>query len=117
VSTADQLSLLDLAPVGAHRRRDPSSATEAAATCDAARQRDQILRLLGSTVHGWTADELGAAMRPLVHRSTVASRLAQLRSDGLCEPFGMRPNERGRNVQTWVRTYPRWITVETNGRL
>lgn len=108
----NQASLFDAPPAGRVRKSDPRTSTEAARTCDAQRQRDQILRLLGSTVHGWTADELGMSMRPPVHRSTVASRLAQLRAVGLVEPFGVRPNERGRRVQQWVlRSSARMVNV------
>jgi len=111
----NQLSLLDLPPVGAHRRRDPRSSSEAAATCDASRQKDQIVALLATTVRGYTADELAQQMVPSPHRSVVASRLAQLRRDGLAEPWGFRENSNGRNVQIWVRTYPREVVVRVAG--
>lgn len=117
MKTAQKESLFDVEPVGAHRRTDPRSSSEAAAKVDARRQRDQIMRLLGSTTAGWTADELAASMRPEVHRSTVASRLAQLRADGLCEPFGFKPNERGRNVQTWVLRTRGVVSVPVGSRL
>lgn len=111
-----QGSLFDApATQGAHRKKDPRTSIDAARSCDTQRQRDQILRLLDSTISGWTADELGAAMRPPVHRSTVASRLAQLRGDGLVEPWGFRPNQGGRNVQLWHRLHLRTVDVHVTG--
>jgi hypothetical protein len=74
---------------GRSRKSDPRSSFDAASSCAAQKQRDQIVRLLSGALHGLTPDELGPRMHPQVHRSTVASRLAQLREDKVVEPSSL----------------------------
>lgn len=114
--TTDQLTLsYDDPRAGRVRKTDPRTSVEAARTCDAQRQRDQILRLLSGELFGLTPDELGDRMEPKVHRGTVASRLAQLRRDQLVEPYGARVNAIGKNVQVWfLRPQPRVVDVRTD---
>ena len=91
------LSLFDAGHVGALRRGDALSSIEAARTVAASRQRDVILTSLAE--RDQTADDLAHVVH--THRSVVASRLAQLRRDGLVEVHGMAPNPFGRRVQLW----------------
>lgn len=91
------LSLFDVAPAGAVRRGDTLPSVEAARTVNAARQRDVILEELGE--QDATADDLAVPVG--THRSVVASRLAQLRRDGLVEVHGTRANQLGKQVQLW----------------
>lgn len=100
--------------IGGSRKRDPRTSVEAARTCDAQRQRDVLLRELNAAFHGRTCDELEAATG--IPRYIIASRLAQMRRDGWCEPFGVRQNERGRSAQVWYVS--RVVTVPVSeGRL
>lgn len=102
------LSLLELTPTqGQARRNDPRSAVLAARSVDARRQRDVLLRELKATTVGRTCDELEAATG--IPRYVVASRLAQMRRFGDVEPFGLRENPHGRQVQVW------WPRAEATG--
>jgi hypothetical protein len=120
--TSQLVFALDSPQVGRSRKRDAKTAKDAAATCDASRQRDQIMRLLSSHTEGLTADDLAARMHPVPHRSTVASRLAQLgpglHGENVVYPFGVRVGPTGRNVQVWFLKYgARVVDVDTGGRL
>ncbi len=100
--SAPVLTLFGLHPVGGLRHSDPVTSVAAARSVDAARQRDVILAQLHEHTDGLTADDLEPEVG--THRSVVASRLAQMRRDGLVQVVGVRANHAGRVVQLWRAT-------------
>lgn len=90
------------------RSSDPATSRAAARRLPLRKRKAQVMHAIGwHTTGSFTADEVLDVLRvtdPRWERGWVASRLSQLKRDGLVEPVGVAVGRMGADVSTWRLT-------------